>query len=185
VQRVVLIDTFGDEKVEAVRVANALGDRLFAVRLDTPASRRGDIVGILREVRWELDLRGFQHVKLFVSGGLDEDEILRLNPVADAYGVGTAISNAPVLNFAMDIVEVDGTPIAKRGKMSGRKQVFGCAACGGHAVVPFGGLPPACCGQTGRPLLSPLVEGGRVVRPVSNVHAVRRAVLTHLAQVAL
>ena len=53
VRRVVLIDTFGDEKVEAVRVADALRDRLYAVRLDTPASRRGDLVGILREVRWE------------------------------------------------------------------------------------------------------------------------------------
>ncbi|HTX54411.1 MAG TPA: nicotinate phosphoribosyltransferase [Candidatus Baltobacteraceae bacterium] len=185
VQRVVLIDTFGDEKVEAVRVAEALGDRLFAVRLDTPASRRGDIVGILREVRWELDLRGYQHVKLFVSGGLDEDEILRLNPVADAYGVGTAISNAPVLNFAMDIVEVDGAPRAKRGKMSGRKQVFGCAACGGHQVVAFGSPPRACCGTAAHSLLSPLVESGRVVRPAADVHAVRRAVLAGLAEVAL
>ncbi|HWT81453.1 MAG TPA: nicotinate phosphoribosyltransferase, partial [Candidatus Methylomirabilis sp.] len=114
VKRVVLIDTFSDEKMEAVRVAKALGPDLYAVRLDTPASRRGDLVGILREVRWELDLRGYQHVQLFVSGGLEEEEILRLNPVADAYGVGTAISNAPVLNFAMDIVEVDGVPIAKR-----------------------------------------------------------------------
>ena len=185
VRRVVLIDTFGDEKVEAVRVAQALGDRLYAVRLDTPASRRGDIVGILREVRWELNLRGFQHVKLFVSGGLDEEEILRLNPVADAYGVGTAISNAPVLNFGMDIVEVDGMPVAKRGKMSGRKEVFHCALCGQNAVVPVRETRPACCGAEMVPLLLPLVEDGRVVRPAPNVHTVRREVLAALEQVAL
>ena len=185
VRRVVLIDTFGDEKVEAVRVAEAPRDRLHAVRLDTPASRRGDLVGILREVRWELDLRGFQHVKLFVSGGLDEEEILRLNPVADSYGVGTSISNAPVLNFAMDIVEVDGAPVAKRGKMSGRKEVFHCAGCGQNAVAPVRAKRPACCGAEMVSLLLPLIEDGRVVRPMPDVHALRRKVLAGLTQVAL
>ena len=185
VRRVVLIDTFGDEKVEAVRVAEALRDRLYAVRLDTPASRRGDLVGILREVRWELDLRGFQHVRLFVSGGLDEEEILRLNSVADAYGVGTAISNAPVLNFAMDIVEVDGKPVAKRGKMSGRKEVFRCAACGQNRTVSARGARPVCCGAETAPLLLPLIESGRVVRPAPDVHALRRQVLADVAQVGL
>jgi nicotinate phosphoribosyltransferase len=185
VRRVVLIDTFGDEKVEAVRVAEALGDRLFAVRLDTPASRRGDLAGILREVRWELDLRGFRHVKLFVSGGLDEEEILRLNPVADAYGVGTSISNAPVLSFAMDIVEVDGAPIAKRGKMSGRKAVFRCTGCGQNHVVPMRAARPVCCGVEAQPLLLPLIEEGRLVRSLPDVHTLRQHVLSGLAQVAL
>jgi nicotinate phosphoribosyltransferase len=155
------------------------------VRLDTPASRRGDLVGILREVRWELDLRGFQHVKLFVSGGLDEEEILRLNPVADAYGVGTSISNAPVLNFAMDIVEVDGRPVAKRGKMSGRKEVFRCAGCGQNTVVSARATRPVCCGAETAPLLLPLIESGHGVRPAPDVHALRRQVLADLSQVAL
>jgi nicotinate phosphoribosyltransferase len=185
VRRVVLIDTFGDEKVEAVRVAEALRDRLYAVRLDTPASRRGDFAGILREVRWELDLRGFQHVQLFVSGGLDEEEILRLNPVADAYGVGTSISNAPVLNFGMDIVEVDGAPVAKRGKMSGRKEVFRCTGCGQNTVVAAVAKRPICCGIDMVPLLIPLIENGRVVRQVPDIHALRRQVLADLTQVAL
>lgn len=185
VRRVVLIDTFSDEKMEAVRVAEALGPDLYAVRLDTPASRRGDLVGILREVRWELDLRGFRHVKLFVSGGLEEEEILRLNPVADAYGVGTAISNAPVLNFAMDIVEVDGVPIAKRGKMSGRKAVYRCPGCGKNRVVPANAPPPGCCGGEPIPLLTPLIESGRLVRALPDVHALRQQVLAALEQVAL
>jgi nicotinate phosphoribosyltransferase len=120
-----------------------------------------------------------------VSGGLDEEEILRLNPVADAYGVGTAISNAPVLNFAMDIVEVDGSPVAKRGKMSGRKEVFRCAACGQHSVVAAPAARPACCGAEMAPLLLPLIEDGRVVRAMSDVHALRRRVLADLTQVAL
>ena len=185
VKRVVLIDTFSDEKMEAVRVAQALGPDLYAVRLDTPASRRGDLVGILREVRWELDLRGFRHVKLFVSGGLDEEEILKLNPVADAYGVGTSISNAPVLNFAMDIVEVDRVPIAKRGKMSGRKAVYRCARCGRIQMVPAGASRPGCCGGELTSLLQPLIEDGRLVRALPDVQAIRQQVLADLEQVAL
>ena len=185
VRRVVLIDTFSDEKMEAVRVAEALGPDLYAVRLDTPASRRGDLVGILREVRWELDLRGFRHVKLFVSGGLDEEEILRLNPVADAYGVGTSISNAPVLNFALDIVEVDGKPLAKRGKMSGRKAVYRCATCGRNQVIPASGTPPTCCGGTPTTLLQPLVEDGRLTRRLPDVHVIRQQVLADLDRVTL
>jgi nicotinate phosphoribosyltransferase len=185
VKRVVLIDTFSDEKMEAVRVAQALGPDLYAVRLDTPASRRGDLVGILREVRWELDLRGHQHVKLFVSGGLDEEEILKLNPVADSYGVGTSISNAPVLNFAMDIVEVDGVPIAKRGKMSGRKAVYRCARCGRVRTVAAATPQPGCCGGELVSLLQPLIEDGRLVRALPDVHVIRQQVLADLEQVAL
>ncbi|MEK7729219.1 MAG: nicotinate phosphoribosyltransferase [candidate division KSB1 bacterium] len=119
--RVALVDTFNDEKFEALRVAEALKEKLFAIRLDTPSNRRGDFVSLAKEIRWELDLRGYEHVKIFLSGGIDEDKILQYNVIADAYGVGTAISNAPVLDFSMDIVEIDGRPLAKRGKKSGRK----------------------------------------------------------------
>src|SRR5256712_5292876 len=129
VRRVALIDTLQDEKFEAIRVAEALGKDLYAVRLDTPSSRRGAFFRILQEVRWELDLRGFEHVKLIASGGVDEYEILTLNPVADAYGVGTSIASAPVLNFALDIMEIEGRPMAKRGKWSGAKDVLRCRAC--------------------------------------------------------
>ena len=37
---------------------------LFAVRLDTPGSRRGNFPDIIREVRWEMDSRGYQNVKI-------------------------------------------------------------------------------------------------------------------------
>src|SRR5262245_1115246 len=129
VRRVALVDTLQDEKFEAIRVAEALGKDLYAVRLDTPSSRRGDFFRIIQEVRWELDLRGYQHVKIIVSGGVDEYEILHLNPIVDAYGVGTSIANAPVLNFALDIMEIEGRPIAKRGKWSGAKNVLRCGGC--------------------------------------------------------
>src|SRR5207302_6100177 len=95
VPRVALVDTFQDEKFGAIAAAEVLGDRLAAVRLDTPGSRRGDFAAIVREVRWELGVRGFDHVKLFVSGGLDETDIRPLNRLVDARGVGTSISALP------------------------------------------------------------------------------------------
>ncbi len=186
VKRVVLIDTFNDEKFEAVRVAEALGDHLFAVRLDTPASRRGNMLEILREVRWELDSRGFSWVKFFISGGLDESEIRQLNPVADAYGVGTSISNAPVMNFALDVVQIDGQARAKRGKRSGRKAVYRCLGCRERWVLPAHTSSPSCpCGGTLESLLVPLLRKGRIIREIPSTQQIRSQVLEELAHLSL
>ena len=186
VRRVALIDTLQDEKFEALRVAEALGKDLFAVRLDTPSSRRGDLLRILEEVRWELDLRGYHDVKLIVSGGIDEYEILRLNPVADAYGVGTSIANAPVLNFALDIVEIEGRPMAKRGKESGGKQVYRCRACFRSRVVPAATRLGLCdCGGAYEALLKPLIQKGRLVRDLPRPRTLRESVLEQLTRVDL
>ncbi|MGH7263413.1 MAG: nicotinate phosphoribosyltransferase [Candidatus Rokuibacteriota bacterium] len=186
VRRVALIDTLQDEKFEAIRVAEALGRDLYAVRLDTPSSRRGDLFRILEEVRWELDYRGFEHVKLIVSGGIDEFQMPRLNPVVDAYGVGTAIANAPVLNFALDIMEIDGAPMAKRGKRSGSKLVYRCRACGETVVVPAHKPRVRCpCGGEYEALLKPLVRGGRLARDLPPPRTVREYVLDQLRRVPL
>ncbi|MBI5166699.1 MAG: nicotinate phosphoribosyltransferase [candidate division NC10 bacterium] len=186
VRRVVLVDTFFDEKQEAVRAAEALGKDLFAVRLDTPASRRGNFLEILKEVRWELDYRGYRHVKLFVSGGIDEEEILQLNQVVDAYGVGTSISNAPVMDFALDIVEIEGNAIAKRGKMSGSKKVLRCRACKNTIILPLAASGPPCpCGGDYESLLKPLIKDGVVVREFPKVQTIRRRVLQELERLSL
>jgi nicotinate phosphoribosyltransferase len=186
VRRVALIDTLQDEKFEAIRVADALGKDLYAVRLDTPSSRRGDFLRILQEVRWELDLRGHEHVKILVSGGIDEYEILRLNEVVDGYGVGTAIANAPVFNFALDIVEVARRPFAKRGKWSGAKQVYRCRACGSTMVVPAENPPGACaCGGEQDGLLRPLLASGRLARDLPPPRTVRDHVLEQLRRASL
>jgi nicotinate phosphoribosyltransferase len=79
VPRIALIDTFSDEKFAAIEIAEALSDSIAALRLDTPSSRRGDFLEILAEVRWELDLRGYTDIDLFVSGGIDENAIRELN----------------------------------------------------------------------------------------------------------
>lgn len=181
VNRVCLVDTFNDEKFEALRIAEAMGKKLFAVRLDTPKSRRGDLVQLMKEIRWELDLRGHQHVRLFVSGGLDEETILRYNEVADAYGVGTSISSAQVLDFSMDIVEVDGKPLAKRGKRSGRKAVYYNPHTLESVVQPARAAAPSGM----EPALALVWDGERWHGAEPEPKALREFVLQQLQQVDL
>jgi nicotinate phosphoribosyltransferase len=161
-KRVALIDTFLDEKFECLNVAEAMGEKLFAVRFDTPGSRRGNFYRILEEARWELDLRGYGHVKFYVSGGIKEDDVPVLNPLVDGYGIGTSISNAPVVDYAMDIMEVEGKPLAKRGKWSGSKRVLRCRLCNKDRIVPLTGKEYTCeCGGPMDDLLIPVIDKGR------------------------
>ncbi|MCL4540338.1 MAG: nicotinate phosphoribosyltransferase, partial [Bacteroidetes bacterium] len=176
VQRTVLIDTFHDEKFESIRVAEALGKKLFAVRLDTPGSRRGDFLAICKEVRWELDVRGYKDVKIFVSGGVDEFSIQQMNAVVDAYGVGTSISSAPVLDFAMDIIEIEGEPVSKRGKLSGEKQVYLNRKTGKRKVVPASHKRE----RSFEPLLKPILSNGRLLLKQSENFELRNYVLKQI-----
>jgi len=122
VPRIVLIDTFKDEAEEALRVANALGDRLYGVRLDTPSERGRVTADLVTEVRARLDQAGYHHVKITVSGGLTPERILyfkeRGAPV-DSFAVGSHIAGAAPIDFTGDLKEIDGQPIAKRGRIPG------------------------------------------------------------------
>ena len=119
--RTVLVDTFKDEAEESLRVAAALKERLQGVRLDTPGERGGVTAGLVAEVRARLDQAGFHHVQILVSGGLNPERIAELSAAgADAFGVGSYISGAPPIDMTMDLKEVDGRPVAKRGRIPGR-----------------------------------------------------------------
>jgi len=124
VTRIVLIDTFRDEVEESLRVAEALGDRLWGVRVDTPGERGGVTPDLVIELRRKLDLAGHQHVRILVSSGLDPDKIQhfveRAAPI-DGFGVGSYISGARPIDFTGDLREVDGRPVAKRGRLPGRQ----------------------------------------------------------------
>src|SRR5215211_7858709 len=124
VPRTVLIDTFDDEKFGALIAARAIPDEIYAVRFDTPGNRRGDFRDLIRECRWELDRNGFEHVRIFASGGIDVEYMLYLNPVVDAYGVGGEIASAPMIDYSLDIVEVNGEDRSKRGKRGGKKRLL-------------------------------------------------------------
>jgi nicotinate phosphoribosyltransferase len=153
VPRAILIDTFDDERFGAVLAAEAIPETIYAVRLDTPGNRRGDFADLMREVRWELDSRGFEHVKIYASGGIDVEDILRLNRYCDAYGVGGAIAAAPMVDYSLDIVEVNGERRAKRGKVTGRKSFLELED-GSRTVIPAGNSRP----EGARDLLEPLED---------------------------
>lgn len=183
VPRIALVDTYYDEKTEAIMAANALKGRLHGVRLDTPTSRRGDFLELIREVRWELDIRGYRDVKIYVSGGLDEESIEKLRRAgADGFGVGTSISNAPTIDFALDIVEKEGRPEAKRGKLGGRKQVWRCPKCM-ECLVLLADMEqpkcPRCLGMT-EPMLRPIINKGEILGRLPEASLIRQHVLEQL-----
>lgn len=138
VNRIALVDTFHDEAEEAVRVARALGDRLWGIRLDTPSERGRVTPDLIKEVRARLDQAGFPSVKIFVSGGIDLKRVelfKREGAPVDGYGIGSAISSAPPIDFTGDLKEIDGVAVAKRGRIPGitsnpRLELIRAAAAG-------------------------------------------------------
>ncbi len=122
IHRVALVDTFHDEAEEALRVAQALGDRLWGIRLDTPSERGRVTPELVTEIRARLDQAGFPNVKIVVSGGIDAERARLFRdkhaPV-DVFGVGSAISAASPIDFTGDLKAIDGKPIAKRGRIPG------------------------------------------------------------------
>jgi nicotinate phosphoribosyltransferase len=188
VPRIALVDTLCDEKFESIMAADSLGSDLNGVRLDTPSSRRGDFLEIVKEVRWELDLRGHRQVKIFVSGGLDEKSVSRLSagPV-DGFGVGTSVANAPTIDFSMDIVEVEGKPVSKRGKYGGRKQVYRCDGCLRWVVKPWSEAVTKCaaCGNPMLPMLRKMIEKGKIIEKPREPSDVRDYVLLQLDRYTL
>jgi nicotinate phosphoribosyltransferase len=158
VPRTMLVDTYFDEKTEAVMAVENV-ENVSGVRLDTPSSRRGKFRKIVEEVRWELDIRGKQHVRIFVSGGLSLKDVLELRDIVDAFGVGTAISGANPVDFALDIVEREGRFAAKRGKRGGMKQVYRHWDELRDEVKLF---REEYSGK-GEPLLRKVIEGGKII----------------------
>jgi len=185
--RIALCDTYFDEKIESIMAAEDIKD-LSAVRLDTPSSRRGDFPQIINEVRWELDIRGYKNVKIFVSGGLNEESIRILKdcPV-DGFGIGTSVANAPTIDFAMNIIEINNKPVAKRGTFGGEKRVWRCPKCFSDLATLAKGKAPTCkrCKKKMQPLLKPLLRNGKIVGKLKPAREIRKQVLKDLKKVGL
>jgi nicotinate phosphoribosyltransferase len=128
----VLVDFENDSVHTALAVADALGERLWGVRLDTSESlvdrslwgEMGDFrpTGVndrlVTKVRDALDERGYERVRIVVSGGFTVEKIREFEangvPV-DAYGVGSSLIRGSN-DFTGDIVMTDGRPSAKFGR---------------------------------------------------------------------
>jgi nicotinate phosphoribosyltransferase len=128
----VLVDFENDSVRTSLEVARALGERLWAVRLDTSESmvdrsvweEMGDFkpTGVnerlVRKVRDALDRDGFERVKIVASGGFTVEKIREFEakgvPV-DAYGIGSSLIRG-ANDFTGDVVLTDGRPSAKAGR---------------------------------------------------------------------
>ena len=177
--RIALVDTYSDEKESSLRAARAIKG-LNAVRLDTPSSRRGNFADIVREVRWELDRNGKKGVGIIVSGGIKEGDIEELKKAgASGFGVGTAISSAAAIDFAMDIVNIEGKDKTKKGKYSGNKNVFRCRKC--HSFLVSVNAREKCPsdGSQMEGLYHKVVENGKVTYR-ENIQESRNYVLEQL-----
>lgn len=183
VPRIALVDTFEDERTEALKAAKLLGKKLYGVRLDTPSSRRGNFKKIIQEVRWTLNINGFSHVKIFVSGGIDEEEIAQLRDYVDGFGVGTSIAFPPSVDVSADIVEkkIDNkwVPFTKRGKWPGAKQVYRCS--GFNDVITLLDAEPI---KDCKPLLVKYMENGRIIRELPKLSEIRNYVISQLKELA-
>jgi nicotinate phosphoribosyltransferase len=128
----VLVDFENDSVRTALAVADALGDRLWGVRLDTSESlvdrslvgELGDFrpTGVNERLVWKvreaLDAAGHERIRIVVSGGFTVEKITQFEsndvPV-DAYGVGSSLIRGSN-DFTADIVVTDGQPSAKFGR---------------------------------------------------------------------
>jgi nicotinate phosphoribosyltransferase len=171
-----LIDTYDTVAAarKAVTVAREMalrGEQLGGVRLDS-----GDLVELSTAVRQVLDDAGLTKVRLFASGGLDEDAIARLVEAGapiDAFGVGTRMNtsaDAPYLDFAYKLVRYAGRDVLKLspGKTTwpGEKQVHRLRSADGRFEGDVLALreekPP---GGHAIALLDTVMTGGRATSP--------------------
>jgi len=129
---VVLVDFENDSVRTSLEVADALGDKLWGVRLDTSErlvdralwhdmgefKPTGVTPELVRRVRQALDAAGHEHVKIVVSGGFDSEKIRafeELGAPVDSYGVGSSLLKGQN-DFTADVVRVFGRDCAKAGR---------------------------------------------------------------------
>ena len=128
----VLVDFENDSVKTALQVAEALGPKLWGVRLDTSEKLvdralldemgefkpTGVAPQLVRKVRAALDEAGYPAVKIVASGGFTASRIGEFEaegvPV-DAYGVGSSLIRGEN-DFTADVVMVEGRPGGKVGR---------------------------------------------------------------------
>jgi nicotinate phosphoribosyltransferase len=186
-----LLDTYNVR--DAVKKIIQMGRKPAGVRLDS-----GDLVKDSRWVRQELDKAGWQDVRVFASGDLDEykiAELLEEGAAIDSFGVGSALatpSDAPLLNLVYKLVEVEragkiqGAAKLTQAKVTypGRKQVFRYSNRRGefeNDKIALEGEPA----NGGTPLLVPVMREGRRTQAPEPIATLRDRCsdgLTHLRE---
>jgi nicotinate phosphoribosyltransferase len=168
---VLLVDTY--ETLEglrnAIEASRDTGVPLAGVRIDS-----GDLLAETRQARKLLDAAGLTETRVVASGGLGERRIAELVAAGapiDTWGVGTELgtsSDSPSLDAAYKLVAYrrDGrwrgvakTSVGKTD-VPGEKQVFRRFAGEQMAGDVIGGAGEQL---EGKPLLVPVMRGGKIV----------------------
>ncbi len=180
---ILLIDTYdtvtaAHKAVQVARELEARGERLAGVRLDS-----GDLVALSRAVRGILDTAGLGYVQILVSGNLDEFAIERCtaaNAPINAYGVGTRMNvsaDAPCLDMAYKLVRYGERDVLKlspgKETWAGEKQIYRRLARDGRYVADVLALKDEAPPSGATALLQLVMEGGRLIRPLEPLSAIR------------
>ena len=180
---ILLIDTYdtiqgAHRAIQVAKKMRASGRQLIGVRLDS-----GDLVSLSREVRRLFDDAGFEELKIFASGNLDEyrvAEALAKGAAIDSFGVGTKIgvsADAPYLDMVYKLVQYADRPVCKlsAGKktLAGRKQIFRRLDRHKRYKCDIIGLRDEKI-PNAKPLLSQVVKQGRVVTTTGDLPSCRR-----------
>ncbi len=132
VRVVTLVDFDNDCVGTSLALAEALGERLYGVRIDTSEMLvdrslldqmgRFRPTGVNPQLVWNvrdaLDRHGFRPVQIVVSGGFTVEKIREFEAAGvpvDAYGVGSSLFQGR-FDFTADVVLVEGKPCAKVGR---------------------------------------------------------------------
>ncbi|GBD43794.1 Nicotinate phosphoribosyltransferase pncB2 [bacterium HR40] len=181
---VLLIDTYDTERaaqrvVELAPKLAAEGIPLRGVRIDS-----GDLAEHARKVRRILDEGGLREVRIFASGGIDEQLIARHvaeGVPIDGWGVGTSLTTSndwASLDCAYKLVDYAGKPRRKRSEgkatLPARKQVFRRFDRSGRMVADTIALESERL--AGEPLLVPVIRGGELVSPLPSLARIRERV---------
>ena len=187
---VLLLDTYDTEAAarKVVKLAPRLkeaGITVHGVRLDS-----GDLIALSKSVRRILDEGNLRNVTIFASGGLDEDELVRMlgaNAPIDGFGIGTSLttsSDAPALDCAYKLQEYAGIARRKRsvGKATwpGRKQVWRSFGDDGRMTGDVLALQDDR--RAGESLLLPFMRHGRRLAAPPALADIRKRAAQGLAQ---
>ncbi len=186
---ILLIDTYDTEAgarkvVDLAPRLKADGIAIRGVRIDS-----GDLAVMSKKVRAILDGGGLNDTVILVSGGINEDEILRLAATGapiDGYGIGanlTTSQDAPTLDCAYKLQEYDGKPRRKlsEGKQTwpGRKQVWRNFAAGGTMTDDTVSIEDDK--QPGEPLIQAAMIAGKRVTAAPAFDVMRATAHKNLA----
>lgn len=183
---VLLVDTYNT--LEGVRRAiRVAGKSLGGIRIDS-----GDLATLARESRALLDAAGLQHVRIVVSGDLDEHKVEALRksgaPV-DTFAVGTelaASADAPTLGAVYKVVHdhASGRSVAKfasgKGTLAGVHQVLRTYGADGRMqkdTIALADEPTA----DATPLLKQVMRDGAVVGHIPWLEETRSYTAAQLA----